>query len=193
MLMGAIWSHSDFNANWRVLMRRKLFLVLIAFCALALWAADAITPFNVKEGLWEVTVNHSMTGMPAVPNIPPDALAKMPPEQRARIEAMMKGGSSTDVRKECITKEKLAKNSAFSANRGDCTRTVVNSTGSKLELKFHCEEKQSSSDGTFTMEAIGSDAAKGTMHSVTNANGHTMTMDLTITSKYLGADCGDVK
>ncbi len=174
-------------------MRSQLFLVLIVFCALALWAADAIIPFNVKEGLWEMTVTHTMTGMPAVPNIPPDALAKMPPEQRARIEAMMKGGSSTDVRKECITKEKLAKNAAFSANRGECTRTVLSSTGSKLELKFHCEEKQSSSDGTFTMEAVGSDNAKGTMHSVTNASGHTMTMDLTITSKYLGADCGDVK
>jgi hypothetical protein len=174
-------------------MRTKFLFATIVLCSLTLWAADNITPLNVKEGLWEVTVTHSMTGMPATPNIPPDALAKMPPEQRARIEAMMKSGSSTDVRKECVTKEKLEKHSAFSANRGDCTRTVVNSTGSKLEVKFHCEEKQSSSDGTLAMEALGSDNVKGTMHSVTNANGHTMTMDFTISSKYLGADCGDVK
>ena len=56
-----------------------------------------------------MTVTHSMSGMPAIPNIPPDVLAKMPPEQRARVEAAMKGGPSTDVRKECITKEKLEK------------------------------------------------------------------------------------
>lgn len=175
-------------------MRSALLLAATAVCLLTLGAADEITPFNVKEGLWEVTVTHSMTGMPAAPNLPPDALAKMPPEQRARVEAMMKGAPSTDVRKDCVTKEKLEKHTAFSNNRGECTRTVVTSTGSKLELKFHCEEKQSSSDGTFLMEAVASDNVKGTMHMVINpSNGHTMNMDFTISSKYLGPACGDVK
>jgi hypothetical protein len=109
------------------------------------------------------------------------------------MEAMMKGAPSTSVRKECITKEKLEKYSAFDANRGNCTRTVITSTAGKLEMKFHCEEKQSSSDGTFLVEAMGSDSVKGTMHSVTNNNGRTMNMDFTINSKYLGPSCGDVK
>ena len=171
----------------------KFLLALVVFSSLTLWAADNITPLNVKEGLWEMTVTHSMSGMPAMPDIPPDVLAKMPPEQRARMEAMMKGGPSTDVRKECITKEKLAKNSAFSNNRGECTRTVVNSTGSKLEVKIHCEEKQASTDGTLVLETVGSDHVKGTMQAVTNANGHTMNMNFTFSSKYLGPACGDVK
>jgi hypothetical protein len=171
----------------------KFLLALVIFSALTLWAADNITPLNVKEGLWEMTVTHSMSGMPAMPDIPPDVLAKMPPEQRARMEAMMKGGPSTDVRKECITKEKIEKNSAFSNNRGDCTRTVVNSTGSKLEVKIHCEEKQASTDGTLVLETAGSDHVKGTMQSATNANGHTMNMNFTFSSKYLGPACGDVK
>ena len=170
-----------------------IFLALIVFSSPSLWAADTITPLNLKEGLWEMTVTHSMSGMPATPNIPPEVLAQMPPEQRARIEAAMKGGPSTDVRKECITKEKLDKHSAFSNNRGDCTRTVVNSTGSKLEVKIHCEEKQSSTDGTLVLETVGSDRVKGTMQSVTNANGHTMNMNFTFSSKYLGPACGDVK
>src|ERR1019366_3829941 len=88
---------------------------------------------------------------------------KMTPEQRARVEAAMKGGPSTDVRKECIKKEKLEKHSAFSNNRGNCTRTVVNSTGSKLEVKIHCAEKQASTDGTLVLETVGSDRVKGTM------------------------------
>ena len=174
-------------------MRNKLLFALIVFCSATLWAADNITPLNVKEGLWEMTVTHSMTGIPAVPNLPPEVLAKMPPEQRARVESMMKGGPSTDVRKECITKEKLEKHSAFSNNRGDCTRTVVNSTGHKLELKLHCEEKQATTDGTLVVEALSSDGVKGTMHSVTNTDGHAMTMDFTFSSKYLGPACGDVK
>lgn len=176
-------------------MRNDLFVVLIVLCSMTamIWAVDDIKPLNIKEGLWEVTVTHAMTGMPAAPNIPPDTLAKMPPDQRARIEAMMKGSPTTDVRKECVTKEKLAKHSAFNANRGECTRTVVGSTGSRLEVKFHCDEKQSSSDGSFVMEAIGSDNVKGTMHSSTNANGRAMSMDFTINSKYLGPACGDIK
>ncbi|MGA7633073.1 MAG: DUF3617 domain-containing protein [Terriglobales bacterium] len=181
-------------------MRAKVLITvcfsMIVFFSLTLWAADNVAPLNVKEGLWEVTVVHSMTGMPtsSMANIPPDALAKMTPDQRARVEAMMGGKPSTDVRKECVTKEKLEKNAAFSNTRGECTRTVVNSTGRKLEVKFHCEEKQSVSDGNFVMEAIGSDNVKGTMHMVANTgSGHNMTMDLTITSKFLGQDCGEVK
>lgn len=172
---------------------KNLVWVIIVFSTVALWAVDGITPLNVKEGLWEMTVPHSMTGMPASPNIPPDALAKLPPDQRARIEAMMNGSSTTDVHKECVTKEKLDQHSAFSANRGSCTRTVVTSTGSKMEVKFHCEDKQTISDGTLLVQAIASDNVKATMHSVTNANGHTMNMDFVITSKYLGPACGDVK
>jgi Protein of unknown function (DUF3617) len=175
-------------------MRYQLLLVLIVCSSLCVLATDAITPLNVREGLWEVTVTHSMSGAPAVP---PDVLANMTPEQRARIADAMKqsgvGEPKTDVRKECITKEKLAKHLAFSSNRGECTRTVVSSTGSKLELKIHCEEKQNITDGALVLEALNSDSVKGTMHSVVNSSGRNMIMNFTFTSKYLGETCGDVK
>jgi len=175
-------------------MRSQLLLALVVFFSLLLWAADKLTPLNIKEGLWEMTVTHSMTGMPA---IPPDTLAKMTPEQRARIEATMKqsgmGGPTADVHKECVTKEKLDKQSAFSDNRKECTRTVLNSTGSKLEIKVHCEEKQSSTEATLLLEAVSSDNVKGSMQSVTNTTGRTMNMNFTFSSRYLGPVCGDVK
>ncbi|MGA2423305.1 MAG: DUF3617 domain-containing protein [Terriglobales bacterium] len=175
-------------------MRNTLGLALMVFCSLTLCAADDVKPLNAKEGLWEVTTTHSMSGMPSMPDLPPDALAKIPPDQRARVEAMMAGKPSTDVRKECITKEKLEKNAAFANNRGDCTRTVVSSTGRKTEFKFHCVDKQASTDGNAVMEAIGPDNVKGTMHMVTKSGGdRDITMDFTISSKYLGAACGDVK
>lgn len=53
-------------------------LPLMASCA----RADA---FNAKPGTWEMTITTLTTGMPA----PPDMLAQMSPEQRAKIEAMM--------------------------------------------------------------------------------------------------------
>jgi hypothetical protein len=175
-------------------MRTNFILAVIVFSSLTLFAADKITPLNVKEGLWEMTVTHSMTGMPPMPAIPPDALAKMTPEQRSGMEAMMKGGASTDVRKECITKEKIEKQSAFNDDRRECTRTVLTSTSSKLEMKIHCEHGQhGSTDGTLLIEAVGSDTVKGKMQSVTNGSGRTMNMDFTFNSKYLGPACGDVK
>jgi hypothetical protein len=180
------------NNAGRVLMRTKFLLALIIFSSLTFWAADKLTPLNIKEGLWEMTVTHSMTGMPA---IPPETLARMPPEQRARVEAAMKGAPTADVHKECVTKEKLEKQMAFDENRkdkdNDCTRTIVTSTGSKVEMKFHCE--QSSTDGTLLLEAVTSDSVKGSMHSVTNSHGRSMNMDLTFSSRYLGSVCGNVK
>jgi hypothetical protein len=174
-------------------------VVAVALCcaaAVLLWGADNLVPLNVKEGLWEVTTTHSISGAPAMA-IPPDTLAKMPPEQRARIEAAMKqsgiNGPATDVRKECVTKEKLDKSMAFNDNRENCKRTVVNSTASKMSVKFHCEDKQGSTDGTFQVDALGSDNAKGSMQATTNRNGQTMNMNFTFNSKYLGSDCGDIK
>jgi hypothetical protein len=171
-----------------------LLLAVIVCFSLTLFAADKFTPLNIKEGLWEMTVTFSMTGMPAMPAIPPEALAKMTPEQRARIEGVM--NNKPIVQKECITKEKLEKASAFNVNRNDnsqCTRTIVNSTGSKIEMKIHCEGKQVSTDGTLVVETVGTDATKGTMHMVSSGSDHKMTNDMTFSSKYLGPTCGDVK
>lgn len=182
------------------MLRTTVLFVLVVVSSLALLAADKPIPLNLKEGLWEVTTTHSMTGMPGVP---PDTLAKMSPEQRARFEEMMKqkgiGGPTTDVTKSCVTREKIEKDMAFADERKDCTRTVVNSSPSHFEMKFHCERNKSKdehkfdSDGTFVVDLVGSDSAKGTSHIVANSNGHNITMDFTFTSKYLGPACGDVK
>jgi hypothetical protein len=174
--------------------------VVLALLLAALWAADNITPLNVKEGLWEVTSTRVMTGLPS---IPPDTLAKMPAEQRARVEAMMQqsgmgGTPKTEVRRDCVTKEKIEKHLAFDQNKGECTRTVVTSTSSRLEVKFHCEPKDNdkekmTSDGVLIVETTGSDSAKGSVRAVTTGNGRNINFDVTFSSKYLGSACGDVK
>jgi hypothetical protein len=174
-------------------MRNTLLVALLFVCSLTLCAGDDVPFLDVKVGLWEVSTTHSMKGIPTAGNIPPDVLAKMPPEQRAKIEAMTSGKPTTDVIKSCVTKEKLEKRSAFMSNRGECSRTVVSSTGRKMELKIHCVDKDTTSDGTAVMEAIGSDTVKGTMHFVTKTSENTITMDFTTSSKYLGPACGDVK
>jgi Protein of unknown function (DUF3617) len=182
-------------------MRTHLILCLIVVSPLALFAAEN-PMLNVKEGLWEVSVTHSSSGMPGMPE---DALAKLPPDQRARVEEMMKQrgvtmSGNTTVMKNCVTKEKIAKGMAFATeNKENCTRNVVNSSSTHVEVKYHCDEtnkkdgSRTTIDGTTMVDVVNGDTTKGTMHNVTNSGGHTMTMDMTFTSKYLGPSCGDIK
>jgi len=181
-------------------MRIKLLLGLIVVSSLASMAQNKFTPPNVKEGLWEVTMTASGSGMPGMPA---DALAKLPPDQRAQVEAMMKArgvtmNGNTTVVKSCVTKEKMERGMAFSEKRGNCTPTVVKSSASHMEIKLHCEEtkdngKQSTVDSSTTIDVVSQDSIKGSTHAVTNSDGHTMNMDYTFTSRYLGPACGDVK
>jgi len=181
-------------------MRVKLLLGLIVVMSLALLAQNKFTPPNVKEGLWEITLTHSTSGAPG--GMPADALARLSPEQRAQVEAIMKQkgvsmSGNTTVVKNCVTKEKLAKGMAFSQNRGNCTPTIVSSSPSHMEMKLHCEDtdngKKTTVDGTTAVDVVSSDSVKGTTHLVTKSQDHTMTSDMSFTSKYLGSSCGDVK
>jgi len=187
------------------LMRTKLISCLIVLWPLALFAADKPTMLNVKEGLWEVTVTHPSTGMPGMPE---DALAKLPPDQRARIEEMMKQkgvtmSGNTTVVKSCVTREKIEKGMAFAAENAakkenNCTHTTVSSSTTHFETKYHCDEtgkdgKKTTIDGTTTVDVVNGDSTKGVSHIVSNSDGRTMNMDMTFTSKYLGPSCGDIK
>lgn len=175
-------------------MPKKIFFAFIILSSFALCAGDKLQPLDVRTGLWETTVTHSMTGMPP---IPPEMLAKMTAEQRARMEQAMKarsaGGPTTTTTKSCITKEKLEKQAAFGEDRKECTRTVLTSSSSRIEMKVHCVDKQMTSDGTFKIEALNSESVKGTMHLVESGSGHSMNRDFTIASRYLGPACGDTK
>ena len=65
--------------------------------------------FNAKPGAWELNFTTLTTGM----LIPPDVLAKMPPEQRAKIEQSMQARSGkprTHASKTCVTQEDLDQN-----------------------------------------------------------------------------------
>jgi len=158
------------------------------------WAADAVQPFNVKPGLWEVTVTTQMSGAPP---IPPDVLAKMTPEQRARLEAAMQARGSQSpkniVQKHCIKQEDLEKGLNMADTNENCKRTVATSTGSKQEVKIACEMSGVKVDGVVRFEALDSEHVKFSAQMNGSGGGNTMTTNTSGTSKWLGAACGDVK
>ena len=174
-------------------MRKPIFFSVICLCASVVLANDKVQPLNIKTGLWEMTVTSAVSGRPP---IPPETLARMTPEQRAKFEAAMKGMASgapkTRTYKNCITKEQL-NNDPFSDEKRNCTRTVLKSTGSKMEIREVCEGEGVKSDMTIEIEALNSESVKGSGHVTSAGGGRSMNVNTNYTAKWLGAVCTEKK
>lgn len=171
----------------------RILLGLLVLFPFALQSDSTMQPLNVKPGLWEVSV--TMNGLPAMPAIPDSVLAQMPADQRAKVEAMMKGQPTTT--KSCVTKDKLEKSEAFRNAPKSCSYTMVSSTSNKLEMKIECTQNAVKMTGNLVVEAVDSEHIKGSMRmdasgANTSQGGNAMNVNTTFTEKWLGADCGDV-
>lgn len=164
----------------------KVAIAFLLLACAAAWAADVV-PLAVKTGQWESTSTSETSGTPP---IPPEVLAQMPPEQRAKMEERMKamGAPRTTTTRNCVTKEQIDK--AFDmGQQKSCTRTVVSSSASKQEVRIDCTTGQMKSTGTFRVEAVNSETVKGSMQMTMNSGGRPMNMNSTFTAKWLGPTC----
>jgi len=172
---------------------RTIMAGLVMLSSVAVWGADKLQPLNVKTGLWETTTTRITSG--EIP-IPAEVLARLTPEQRARMEARMKANSAektrTNTTKSCMTKEKLEK-APFSEEEKECTRTIVASTSNKAEVKFACDKADTKVNGTIHVETLNPENVKGSANATMTGGGHTMTTSGTFTSKWLGSNCGGVE
>jgi hypothetical protein len=165
---------------------RVILAGLLLLLPVAGWAADKVQPLNIKVGLWETNISSKRSG--AMP-IPDDVLARLTPEQRARIEERMKSSNETvhnSTQKRCVTKEDLEKGFNF-AQEKDCTHTVINSSSSKLETRLTCHGQDMEGNGTVSIEALSPENVKGVSDTTITSSGHTMKAHMTFTSKWLGA------
>ncbi len=111
-------------------------LVAFAACVVPLYVLGADS-FDIKAGAWDVTMSTSFAGMP----VPQEALAKMPPDQRAKIEAMIQaraGKVQTHTYRTCVTAEDLDRNALMKSESPGCKRNVITKTASVLELEETC-------------------------------------------------------
>lgn len=168
---------------------RVLLSAGLAVCAAA-WAADNVSPLNVKPGQWETTVTIARSGQLPVP---PEVLARMTAEQRAAFEERMKASAAqapqTRVTKRCFTKEDLA--NAFGANEDNktCKRTIVTSSPSGQEFKIDCTNGPMTSTGTGHIEVVDPEHISGKTKLGMTRGGQTMTVETTFSSKWLGEAC----
>jgi hypothetical protein len=167
-------------------------IVIAVMLSSAAWAQTKFQPLNVKPGLWESTITSTTSGqMP----IPAEMLARLSPEQRAKLEARMKQNSTpksrTYTNRDCETKEKLAEQPFNSAK--ECKQTITASTSTKAEVKMVCEFGDVKSSGTMRIDVLSPENVKGSGQMTSNGGGHSMTVDTSFSAKWLGPSCGDVK
>ena len=165
---------------------------MLAFILLA-HAADSIK-LNVKPGLWEFSSAGQANGMPPIPD---EALARLTPEQRqqfqAAIQSSMGSASKPKLFKECITPEKVAQGFDVQESKDStCQRSVVSSTSSEFAIHAVCTRTEGSTTIDSHFQLNGSDQVAGTVHVVTSREGKSMTIDSSVTGKWLGASCGNV-
>jgi len=189
--------------------KTTLLLTLAALGSLAALSAQELK-FDAKPGLWETTVTIEMSGLPAMPTMPqltPEQLAQMPPEARARLQAMMaaRGGSPrTSTNKSCVTKEMIDKGMGFgndNNNAANCTRKVVTNTSSQVALHIECtpEKQDMKVVGDIKVERLDAEHVKysgtTTMSGAPGSStaGRNVETKINGTSKWLSSDCGDVK
>ncbi len=172
----------------------------VAFGAAA--PAPAQTALDMRTGLWEVKSERSSTGMPpmpTMPSIPPEALAKLPPAQRAQIENAMKARGSmatgTRVSKFCVTEEGLRKSPDFSMADGKmrCTRTQESRTARGWQVEEACRSDGGTQTVSVRYEVVNRETIEGTVDIAMRDRGHDITMKQTMHGRWLGPDCGDVK
>jgi len=164
---------------------------LALFTFTAIWAAD-IQPLNLKAGLWETTLTVQTSG---VPPMPPEVLAKLTPEQRAKIEAKAKAaageGPKTTVKRSCLEERDVNKpfTLVLGGDERGCKQTVVSSSATKREIRVECSNNSVKGNGTIQMEAITPGDLKVASQWSTTDGSRTMKMTSTATAKWLGPIC----
>jgi hypothetical protein len=181
-------------------MRKSVFACLTAFAATQVFAGG----YGLKAGLWEThLVKQVMDGRDMTAQVAgaaaqmQQAMANMTPEQRARMEAMMKdrGGpalSNNGTVRMCISPE-MANRDKPMVDREGCEPATINRSGNHTTFEFSCTRNGNVTSGKGEATANGDTIATVVDTTIHRANGETHVMHSESEMKFLGADCGDVK
>ena len=171
--------------------RNQTLLILLFLAGTAEAGAAGLT---AKPGLWERTTTTTMEGAAVAPSID---LSKMPPERRAKMEEMLAarndGKPRTATHRSCVTPEMLQKWDHFTQDDNEksrCERKVLEQSSSHFKMTTVCEGGKST--GTFEFTAASPESVAGHMTMVTHGDSGDRKVNITMTSRWLGADCGDL-
>jgi hypothetical protein len=159
---------------------------------------------TLKPGLWEIRmVKQIRDGKDMTAQITgamtqmQERLAKMPPEQRAKMEAMMgqsgapSMGSNGSV-KMCVTPEQARQDKPL-IDREGCRPATVNRSGNHSTFEYSCTTGAITTSGKGESTTTGDVISTVTDSTTQRATGDSHVLHTETEMKFLGPDCGDVK
>lgn len=172
-------------------------VVLVVVGAWSAWDAHAQAGGKMKPGLWEVTARVQGGGgdLASAMAMAQQQMQNLPPEQRAQLEAMMKGrgvalGPQGNTVRVCVTKEQAEREELPQAQEG-CTQQGQRS-GKVFRYTFSCRtEPPMSGEGEYTLTSATSASGRTVVRTV--VGGRSETVNVENSSTWLAADCGDLK
>ena len=182
-------------------MKRTLLLLLAAASGTAL--AEGMAP---KAGLWEVTsVRQSVDGRDttattaaANSELQQRAMARLTPEQRKQMEAMMssRGGSASGpsggLRRICVSPAMAARDKPMVDPQGHCEPSKVSRSGNTSSYEFDCTQNGVGVAGKGETVVAGDTISTRVDSTMTEPRGkHIMHSETQM--KYLGRDCQGIK
>ena len=183
-----------------ITLRNSLIACGVVLVALRVVAAG----FGLKPGLWETQITKQVVDgkdMTAQINSATaqmqKMMANMPPDQRAKMEAMMKSngaslgaGGSVHL---CISPEMANRDTPWVDPKGRCQPAKVSRSGSQATFEVNCAANGTTTTGK-GVSTISGDSVSSVMDmTTTKPGGETRVIHMQTEMKFLGADCGDVK
>ncbi len=168
-------------------------LTITALLVAATFTASAQTAPPIKPGLWQVQSEREVNGQKA-----PDPMERMkdlPPEARKQMEAMMKQrgvdmGQAGGLQKICHSRESLDQG-RWKDDSERCKTDITSRSATAWKWRSVCTQPDAEMEG----EAVFSNPENYTVKTLMTSQrgGKPQTMRMTITAKWMGADCGDLK
>jgi hypothetical protein len=181
---------------------RKLLVVGLAVLAVVNGLAAG---FGLKPGLWESRiVKHVMDGRDTTAQTTgalsqmEQNLSRLPPAQRAQMEAMMKehGALTTGTAgttKLCISPEMAARDKPVVDPEGRCQPGKVEQSGNHTTFEFNCNTNGTLTSGKGESTASGDVISTRVDVTTRRGKGETHKVHSESEMKFLGSDCGDIK
>lgn len=159
-------------------MRRVLGIAGICLVASVILAdTQKFQPLKVKTSLWQMTETITWTGLPP------------------QLAAMMKAVPQKRIYKSCVTAKDLNTNPWADGSGYKCNWTVLNSTGSDMEIQGKsCDlgaEYGMKADVHGKIHVQDSEIGTGSMAVTLTGNGQTMNGNASYIGKWIAATCPD--
>ena len=155
-------------------------------------------PIPIKPGLWQTT--SSGTTSMTLPAAQEAQIAAMPAAQQAMVRSRMGGGTPTTVTTQACAAQQTSLNEIMSQaqqKNTKCTFSNQTQASSGASFDVSCVSQQGTASGHAQFQMVDSEHVTGSIHLTADGSSKGgsmhMTIDNTVTSKYVSSDCGTVK